>query len=155
MGLSLGDQPLDQLYLASRLGFAVLLYLFLLLLLLAVRRDVHAVDQPDDRAAQPLAPGPAGRLLIVAAPPGTNGRDAFQLELETVIGRDPACQVRLADSRVSKQHALVRWDGKAWLVRDLDSTNGTQLNSQPLLAEQPLEYGDVLTLGETRLKLAR
>jgi hypothetical protein len=155
VGLNLVDQPLDQLYLAARLAFAAVLYLFLLLLLRAVGRDLHPVAEPSVEAGSRHTPRPEGRLLVVGAPPGTNGLDAFVLELETLIGRDPGCQIRLADSRVSKQHALLRWSGNGWLVRDMESTNGTELNGRPLREEQALEYGDVLTLGETRLKLAR
>jgi pSer/pThr/pTyr-binding forkhead associated (FHA) protein len=154
VGFNLVDQPLEQLYLAARLAFAALLYLFLLLLLRAVRRDLHAAASPAIEPERPAA-RPEGRLVVVAAPSGANGREDFPLETETLIGRDLSCQVRLEDSRVSKRHALLRWSEAGWTVRDMQSTNGTELNGRPLRDEQALQYGDVLTLGETRLKLAR
>lgn len=52
------------------------------------------------------------------------GRD-WALDHECLIGRSPACSVRLTDGRVSSQHAAIRWTGDAWVLRDLGSLNGT------------------------------
>lgn len=50
----------------------------------------------------------------------------------SLVGRSPACNVRLASSSVSGEHALVVWTGMAWEVRDLGSTNGTFIDGQRL-----------------------
>jgi hypothetical protein len=50
----------------------------------------------------------------------------------SLVGRSPACNVRLASSSVSGEHALVVWTGMAWEVRDLGSTNGTFVDGQRL-----------------------
>lgn len=47
------------------------------------------------------------------------------LAARTTIGRDPQCDFNLADRRVSSLHARIVWNGGAWLIRDLGSTNGT------------------------------
>jgi hypothetical protein len=48
-----------------------------------------------------------------------------ELDFEGVIGRGPRCGLRVDDPRVSQLHALIRWTGTDWEVRDLGSLNGT------------------------------
>ncbi len=47
------------------------------------------------------------------------------LEPEHAVGRAPTCALRLLASHVSAQHAVVRWAGDVWEVKDLGSRNGT------------------------------
>lgn len=42
-----------------------------------------------------------------------------------LVGRAPTALLRLADKRVSGEHATLRWTGRAWELRDLASRNGT------------------------------
>jgi hypothetical protein len=46
------------------------------------------------------------------------------------IGRDPASDIVVADSRVSWRHAVLRVDGGSWVLEDVGSTNGTFLGLQ-------------------------
>lgn len=50
-----------------------------------------------------------------------------------IVGRDPACDLCLADSRVSGRHAQLRWTVVGgWEIKDLGSRNGSTLESQAL-----------------------
>jgi pSer/pThr/pTyr-binding forkhead associated (FHA) protein len=73
----------------------------------------------------------------------------FELLAETAIGRGAGSDLLLSSSKTSKGHALVRWTGGAFLVRDKGSTNGTWLNQKRLTEGQdlPLGVGDVLEFG--------
>jgi hypothetical protein len=42
-----------------------------------------------------------------------------------LVGRGPACQLRLDEPKLSNVHAELIWDGIGWKVRDLGSRNGT------------------------------
>ena len=42
-----------------------------------------------------------------------------------IVGRSPSAFFRLEGALASSEHALLTWDGAAWKVRDLGSTNGT------------------------------
>jgi len=45
-----------------------------------------------------------------------------------LIGRDPAAQVRIADSKASRRHLMVEREASGWVVRDLGTTNGTRVH---------------------------
>jgi ABC-type multidrug transport system ATPase subunit/pSer/pThr/pTyr-binding forkhead associated (FHA) protein len=47
-----------------------------------------------------------------------------------VIGASPDCAIRIAQTDVSAQHARLSWSGGAWVLEDLQSTNGTFVNGQ-------------------------
>ena len=55
------------------------------------------------------------------------------------------------DPTVSRLHAILEPVASNWLVRDLDSTNGTFVNGERLLGERPLHNGDELRVGRTNL----
>ena len=71
------------------------------------------------------------------------------------LGRALDNDVVLADPRISRYHAQLRWDGRRWLVWDLQSTNGTFVG-QRRVAEEPvaLAPGATLRFGEYRLGVA-
>jgi DNA-binding NtrC family response regulator len=63
-----------------------------------------------------------------------------------VIGRVPGCDVVIADSAVSRQHARLELQGGRATVVDLGSQNGTLVNNQRV-DRRDLIGGDVLTIG--------
>lgn len=64
------------------------------------------------------------------------------------IGRGGHCDIVLNDANVSREHALlVRTDDGQWLLRDLDSTNGTFVNGEEI-SEAYLPPNADLTFGE-------
>lgn len=72
---------------------------------------------------------------------------------DLVLGRG-AVQLPLTDPRVSRRHALLRLTGAGVSVTDLDSTNGTSLDAEPVVREVPLRPGRLLRVGDTRLAVA-
>jgi len=72
---------------------------------------------------------------------------------QTTIGRETDCDIALAeDSSASGQHAVIYWSGEGWFVRDLGSSNGTQVNSVAV-EEQSLTEGDVISVGNSSFVL--
>jgi DNA-binding SARP family transcriptional activator len=73
-----------------------------------------------------------------------------------VIGRGAQADVELADARVSRRHAIVQALDDGCLLRDLGSTNGTEVNGVRVPAHHPrvLRDGDEVTVGGTRLTVA-
>ena len=80
------------------------------------------------------------------------GRDQgrrFELRERAVgIGRDPANRIRLNDTEVSRRHAELRQieDGYVWV--DLESSNGSFVNSVRV-DKHPLRSGDRVQIGRT------
>ncbi len=68
-----------------------------------------------------------------------------------VLGRDPGCDLVIADPRVSRHHAYlrVREDGAAE-IHDLASGNGTFVNGHRLSGPVVLSGGEQIQVGDTR-----
>jgi pSer/pThr/pTyr-binding forkhead associated (FHA) protein len=65
-----------------------------------------------------------------------------------VIGRAVECDVVITSTRVSREHARLRRDGRKWFLEDLGSTNGTFLNDERLIRPMELRDGDQIMAGE-------
>ncbi len=69
---------------------------------------------------------------------------------DLLIGRHPDCDVVLAGPAVSRRHARLVFRDGAWILQDLDSTNGTLVNSARV-GRCRLNAGDRLVIGDTQL----
>ena len=76
--------------------------------------------------------------------------DGGMIHTEFYAGRGADCQIRLKGSRVSRRHACFYYDGIHWLIRDLMSTNGVELNGKKIRGKV-LEKGDQLRLGDAQI----
>ena len=68
----------------------------------------------------------------------------------TVIGRGSDADITIDDTGTSRRHVEIIWDGARAQVRDLGSTNGSQLNGSPV-KQAILEPDSVITIGRTRI----
>ncbi len=68
-----------------------------------------------------------------------------------VIGRDKDVQVPLKDPLVSRQHAVILFQDGNFTLKDLDSTNGTQMNGASI-KQTNLHHGDTFRVGDTLLQ---
>ena len=69
----------------------------------------------------------------------------------SVIGRDKDADVMLKDPLVSRQHAVVIYHDGSYVLKDLDSTNGTHLAGASV-KQASLRHGDTFTVGTTTLQ---
>jgi glycine betaine catabolism B len=69
---------------------------------------------------------------------------------EWSIGRNPTCDVILASPEVSRLHARIAYADRAYYFFDADSTSGSLLNGEMILADMPypLTVGDLIQVGE-------
>src|SRR5262245_61034063 len=68
------------------------------------------------------------------------------------LGRSRDNDILLYDEHASRQHAVLVPDKGRWLLRDLDSFNGTRLDGQPLRGEAVLKDGQQIVIGDVRLR---
>ncbi|HKK51729.1 MAG TPA: FHA domain-containing protein, partial [Myxococcota bacterium] len=67
-----------------------------------------------------------------------------------VIGRAPDCDLLLQHESISRQHARIAREEEGWTLRDLDSKNGSRVNTFHV-SEQVLRHGDRIDLGTVRM----
>jgi pSer/pThr/pTyr-binding forkhead associated (FHA) protein len=66
----------------------------------------------------------------------------------TVVGRRVDAALAVLHASVSRDHAELRRDGDAWVLRDLGSRNGTHLDNRAITGREPLAHGARVRFGE-------
>lgn len=69
-------------------------------------------------------------------------------EGRTIIGRELDCDIIMNTGNCSRHHACVNRKGDKVLVEDLNSSNGTFVNSTPLTSKYELKHLDIIQIGE-------
>ncbi len=110
--------------------------------------ETRAVSPQDlGRVAAPKA----ALVVVHSADHEQNGKRFDLGEDDVTLGRDTANTVVVASDQASRRHARIFVSGGAHVLVDLDSTNGTFLNSK-LVKEQTLRHGDVVRIASLVLK---
>lgn len=153
-----------------RLGYLVLLWVFVLSAIAVLRRDLaprgapraskserrRAEAAPAAGAPAAAAPAPARRSgptrLVVTAGPLT-GTTLPLSSASILIGRSPGCTLVLDDDYSSSRHARIFPQGDQWYVEDLGSTNGTFIGDSQVSGPQPLAPGVGVRIGQSVVEL--
>ncbi len=103
----------------------------------------------EDEVSVELDDVPAGGMLIVRS--GPNAGSKFTVDKDVITaGRHPESDIFLDDITVSRRHAeFVRRDDR-YVVRDVESLNGTYLNRERI-EEADLSNGDEVQVGKFKL----
>jgi hypothetical protein len=158
---------LEPVSVALKLGFLVVLYLFLLWVVRSslkdLRRaqpsaDVGVVDEPPPADATAMHSAADDMLgdhvgggeprLVVEHAPGHPDGIAYDLSGGATLGRGNV-EIRLEDPFASSRHARIERQGGVLVLEDLGSTNGTFLNEEQLRGIQPLHHGDRIRIGDS------
>jgi hypothetical protein len=91
--------------------------------------------------------------LLTSSSPLLEPGSRFPLLPVTSIGRATSNNIVIEDHYASAEHALVTLRGRQWWLEDLGSRNGTLLNELPLEGAAVVTSGDVITIGDARLKI--
>ncbi len=89
-------------------------------------------------------------LLVIE---GNDQGTRFDVVDSMVVGRGAQCPIRILDTEASRIHARLSPEQGSWVVEDLNSSNGTYVNGQPIQKHR-LESGDQIRLGRTTLVFA-
>ncbi|HLF07973.1 MAG TPA: FHA domain-containing protein [Dehalococcoidia bacterium] len=134
------------LVLTLRFGVIIVLYLIIVLVVLAIWRDMGRA------APRPRITG-AHVAIIEGGASGMRPGDLLPLLPVTAIGRSPDSAIFLDDPSVAANHALLRFRQGRWWLEDLGSPSGTWLNRRPVETATPVDFGDTIVIGEVRLRL--
>lgn len=113
-----------------------------------VAREAHVPEFEEDEESDQRAAAAIGGLATITV--GEAEHDVVLQGDELVIGRLEECDICLSDAVASRRHAALIKVEDGWVLQDLESTNGTLLNGQPVEREV-LHDGDVIEIGVTRL----
>jgi len=95
--------------------------------------------------SSPFAGDQSVKLVLV--PRGATQAAKVEIDRDSLkLGRDPGCDVVIAEATVSRRHARLFWDGGELAVEDLNSSGGTFLNGLKV-QRAVIRPGDVLRLG--------
>lgn len=76
------------------------------------------------------------------------GKEFTDLPLPVSVGREVQNTIRLHDEKVSRYHCKIQEDGGEIILTDIESTNGTLLNGQPVHITL-LHPGDLIAVGQS------
>ncbi len=126
-------------------------------------REAPAAEAP--AAAAPAAAASSARAKLQVVRGGRKGQEFPLEDGNNLVGRwDPETgafpEVDLdqddPEAKISRKHALIRFEAGKITVEDIGSLNGTYVNRQPrLMPGNPVELksGDEIIIGKTFLKL--
>lgn len=165
-----------------RIGFLLLLWLFIFAIVYALRSDLFgapvrrlpsegAARQPSAPTAAPPAASPppitpsggalpsAGggsgeqpRILVITS--GSAAGTTLPLDDDVItIGRSTDSTLAIVDEYTSTYHAKLARNGDRWMLTDLDSTNGTKLNGSRVKGTVLLPVFTPVTIGTTTFEL--
>ncbi len=87
---------------------------------------------------------------LVAQSPEFAGKSFTLSGAEITMGRVADNKIQVEHPSVSGHHAMLKLDGMDYVIKDLDSTNGTRINGERI-TEQKLRRNDILRLGNIEL----
>ncbi len=130
------------------------------------RSTVRAEAHFDERVVTAVQPVEHTRRLEIVPPPKQSARpgtralvvvdeagEAIRVDGHPLhIGRGPDNDLVIADIRVSRDHAVIDPIEGGWMIRDLQSTNGTFVDGQRI-TETRVEGATELSLGGYQLAL--
>ena len=156
----IGDSAtVETVLLALKIGFLVLLFLFIWRIVRTASRDLRLPQEsfilaPSRQSGIATAPPVwSGRLVVVKSPELEEGLDFELNSAQLTVGRGGQNDITLSsDEYASARHARFepRQDG-VW-IQDLGSTNGTYLNGARLERPRRLTPGDIVRVGDTDLR---
>ena len=155
--MTLASTRLEEVLLALKIAFLVLLYALIWRIIRTVSRDMRARPAQESFIMPPVAGAvapPVGGRLVVQQSPVLDKGDEFSVDSAPLtVGRASQNDVAIdGDEFASARHVRFepRRDG-VW-VHDLGSTNGTYVNGVRIDGARRLAAGDVIRVGETDLR---
>jgi pSer/pThr/pTyr-binding forkhead associated (FHA) protein len=132
-------------FLVLRILFAMALFTFLGLAVLTIWRELQ-------KTSALLSTQKVTSIQLKRLDFEDSGINDFTIPNITV-GRDASCEYLVSDDTVSSHHARLTFHHQQWWVEDLNSTNGTLLNNDPVTVPTVIISGDELRVGKISIQL--
>lgn len=145
----------DWFIFSLRVAFIFLVYYFLYQVArVSLRELMHigTVATPS-HSIEHAMPNPSAAIeLIDPAESSYDPGFTFPLDHYTTIGRSQDNTIEIDDGFVSGSHAEISYEGGAWWLQDLNSTNGTLVNNQRVRGRVRLTDGDIVQFGRVQVR---
>lgn len=156
----------DVIYLSLRIGFLVLLWLFIFAALLVMKTDlrrasaksVNSLSKRQEKSVlvpartssshNPLTPS---AIKVISA--DGNSHNVPLLSSPFTIGRSENADITLDDNFASGKHARFYYNSGCWFIEDTGSTNGTFMNNERLTSPIQVAIGAKINIGKTTLEI--
>lgn len=79
------------------------------------------------------------------------GKKYSLVQSSTMIGRSSKVDIQIDEDSISRNHAIIEKREGEFIIRDLESTNGTYVNDRPIRSHS-LRDGDQIKIGSTIFK---
>lgn len=100
-------------------------------------------------------PKEAGNYFKLVCLTGPNKGDSYYLVgTRLVVGRSEKADIRINDTKTSREHAEFTKVGNDWVVTDLGSQNGVVVNDVKVV-QHKIKLGDRIIIGQTVLKFSK
>lgn len=121
---------------------------------------VYPEDKPQEEPKPQIHPTicissyqahPQGVLLYE----GTEAMDNIELKKENVrVGKSPEAEIWISKDTISQYHARIDCEDEEYYLEDLNSTNGTFINEEPLAYKErrKLEVDDIVRFADVRFR---
>ena len=149
-----------------QIGFIVLLYLFIWLIVRSASRDFRTSPAQESVIIAPhsskggeasslgLTPVVRAKLVVLKSPALEAGEEVPVDSLPVAIGRGGQNEVPLdGDEFASAEHARFESRRDGLWVEDVGSTNGTFVNGARVTTPRRLSKGDVVRVGQTDFRV--
>ena len=146
----------------TRIGFLILLCLFVLAVMRVVRSDLRYAADPRTDGGRSRGgtvdqrQQPAGRLhptILVVTAGSLSGTRLRLGPGPILIGRAEDSTLVLDDDYASTRHARITQQGQEYFLEDLGSTNGTYLDRARVTSPTPVPIGVPIRIGRTVIEL--
>jgi hypothetical protein len=163
-----------------RIGFLIALWVFVFFVVYAVRSDLFGQRVRKMPAATPasapvantfltsaqprlapavvsteIAPADGTALKLVITSGALQGQELPLQGDVLTIGRSPDSSLVIQDDYTSNHHARLETRGGVWLLRDLDSTNGTTLAGARVTSPTPIPLETPIVVGSMTFEVRR
>ena len=153
---------------ALKVGFLVLMWLFILFVVNTARVDIFGrrVSAEELVAADEQASSLSGGIFrrrtkalwptqgVIATGRGAGNRAQLPgVGEQILLGRAASSNLDLDDDYASSVHAKIWRDDQSFVIEDLTSTNGTYVNGHKITQPTRVNIGDVIRIGRSQMQL--
>ncbi len=119
---------------------------------LAAPLDAESLEETRKVASSSVSHPLRAALILVGEGGALAGQRWVLREKTITIGRDPSAAIAIQDASVSRFHAQITRQSSGYYLADLESSNGTWVNGEPVGEPHKVVTGDLLRCGEVSLR---